>query len=145
MKIYIAIIIICLTSCKTGKNNLNNTLPSNSTTALSLSSGTELERLYDEMTGSVSYLKFRKSTDDFLDKLNFDEDGDTSIVEDKQKLKEWITANLSKTKFTSVEDAIAHWDRNLILMRDLVKENEAYYKVWKSAPENERNKYSYIP
>lgn len=118
--------ILFAVACSTD-NQETNVNDANTVTVSTKREGVDLERMYQDMINSASYLAFKDASGTFARKMNFD--GALSDIDTDAKILSWISNNIAKTSFANFEAAEREFETVQVLSRTAVDDNMAFYRA----------------
>lgn len=98
-------------------------------TSFKTNTNLDLQQHYEKMLKSSSYLAFEKAGNEFISKLNFQDDFD--ILDNETLFLKWLTTEINRTNFKDLNEANSAWlgvKEKYELSR---KENDQFYIVLK--------------
>lgn len=98
-------------------------------TSFKINTNLDLQEHYEKMLKSSSYLAFEKAGNEFIAKLNFQDDFD--ILDNETLFLKWLTTEINRTNFKDLNEANSAWlgvKEKYELSR---KENDQFYIVLK--------------
>lgn len=94
-------------------------------TSFKTNTNLDLQQHYEKMLKSSSYLAFEKAGNEFISKLNFQDDFD--ILDNETLFLKWLTTEINRTSFKDLNEANSAWlgvKEKYELSR---KENDQFY------------------
>lgn len=120
-------ILITFVSCD--KNEFNKSDSSNeSFESLYQTQGeevSELEFYYHKMISSENYRVFASKKDEFISKMNFDDD--IMYLQNEEGIKDWLKNNISKTDFVDFDEALTRYEILKAELVVIITENEGFF------------------
>lgn len=117
-KIILLFVSLAFIACSTDQNQEQDKM------LIKEKSSKTLQELYDAYINSDSYKDYIVASKSFSSKINYS--GDFSDFSDHTKLMNWISANISSTKFSNFEEAEKEFGELILKSEAVTKENNEF-------------------